>query len=59
MIVKTISDDPRKTTVVDTNECRVTEEDQRKALEKAYEEFIRHIGPQLNHRPFDVAKLME
>jgi len=41
MIVKTISDDPRKTTVVYTNECRVTEEDQQKALEKAYEEFIK------------------
>ena len=43
MIVKTISDDPRKTTVVDTNECRITEEDQHKALEKAYEEFVKHI----------------
>lgn len=59
MIVKTISDDPRKTTVVDTNECRVTEEDQHKALEKAYEEFVRHIAPQLYNRPFDVEKLME
>lgn len=54
MIVKTISDDPRKTTVVDTNECRVTEEDQAMALKKAYEEFIRQIGPQLYHRQFDV-----
>lgn len=41
MLVKTISDDPRKTTVVETNECRVTEEDQKMALNKAYEEFIK------------------
>ena len=59
MIVKTISDDPRKTTVVDTNECRITEEDQHKALEKAYEEFVKHIGHQLYHRPFDVDVQME
>lgn len=43
MIVKTISDDPRKTTVVDTNECRVSEEDQKMALNKAYEEFIKFM----------------
>ena len=42
MIVKTISDDPRKTTVVDTNECRITEEDQHEAMKKAYEEFLKH-----------------
>lgn len=44
MIVKTISDDPRKTTVVDTNECRVTEEDQKMALNKAYDEFLKYIA---------------
>ena len=54
MIVKTISDDPRKTTVVDTNECRVTEEDMQKALNAAYEDFMKHIAPQLYYRPFDV-----
>lgn len=43
MIVKTISDDPRKTTVVETNECRVTEEDQKMALNKAYKEFIKYM----------------
>lgn len=47
MIVKTISDDPRKTTVVDTNECRITEEDKQKALNAAYEDFIKHIAPKL------------
>jgi len=45
MIVKTISDDPRKTMVVDTNECRVTDEDQAMALKKAYEEFIKYLAP--------------
>lgn len=43
MLVKTISDDPRKTTVVETNECRITEEDQKMALNKAYEEFIKFM----------------
>jgi hypothetical protein len=41
MIVKTISDDPRKTTVVVTNEVRITEEDQHEAIKRAYEDFIK------------------